>query len=53
MKINEGWHRAHPIPKNPSMEARIRWHVAHAEACGCRPIPEGVKREIANRRSRA
>ena len=48
-KINEAWHRAHLMPKNPSLDERVRWHVAHAEACGCRPIPDTVKREISRR----
>jgi hypothetical protein len=41
-KINEGWHRAHPMPKDATLEQRIRWHVAHATACGCREIPGTV-----------
>src|SRR5438132_873834 len=37
--MNEKWHRAHPMPQNPSAEARLRWHLAHQKACACRPIP--------------
>ena len=35
----------------PSMEDRIQWHLEHARHCGCRPIPDGVQKEI-ERRSR-
>jgi hypothetical protein len=37
-KINAAWHAAHPMPKNPTLDQRIEWHVAHAKACGCREI---------------
>jgi hypothetical protein len=37
-KINAEWHRANRMPKNPTMDQRIAWHVAHAKACGCREI---------------
>lgn len=50
MPINETWHRAHPMPKNPTVDERIRWHEDHAVQCGCRPIPDGLKKEIARRR---
>ena len=46
-KLNAEWHRAHRMPKNPTPEARAAWHVAHAEACGCRQMPESVRRLIA------
>ncbi len=42
-KINEAWHRAHPMPKNATLDQRIAWHVAHAKACDCRDIPAGVR----------
>ena len=38
-KLNAEWHRAHRMPKNPTEEQRLEWHAAHAEACGCRPVP--------------
>lgn len=38
--MNADWHRAHPMPKNPTEAQRIVWHQEHAVACGCRPIPE-------------
>jgi hypothetical protein len=40
-KTNRTWH-AHRMPKNPTTQQRIDWHVAHAANYGCRPIPQGV-----------
>jgi hypothetical protein len=37
--INRGWHEKHPMPKKPTQEQRIKWHLAHQKNCGCRPIP--------------
>jgi hypothetical protein len=28
-------------------EQRIKWHVAHARACGCRDIPDSIKPDVA------
>jgi hypothetical protein len=30
------------MPKNPTAQQRIDWHVAHAANCACRPIPQGL-----------
>ncbi len=43
MTINADWHREHPMPKNPTVEQRIAWHLAHQEHCACRPIPEKLR----------
>jgi hypothetical protein len=48
MAINKPWHDAHEMPKNPSEEQRIEWHKEHAKECGCRPIPEKLKKNIEN-----
>jgi hypothetical protein len=40
--INREWHLAHPMPKNPSLALRVAWHLEHAQACHCRPIPASV-----------
>ncbi|HLB36133.1 MAG TPA: hypothetical protein VJL31_06160 [Gemmatimonadales bacterium] len=50
-KLNAAWHLKHPMPPKATIEQRIRWHVQHAKQCGCRPVPEKLKREI-RRRSR-
>lgn len=40
MAINEKWHKGYPMPKNPSLEERIKWHLEHKKHCACRHIPE-------------
>ncbi len=48
MNMNEKWHKSNKMPKNPSKEERIEWHLEHAKNCSCRPIPKtlliGIKR---------
>jgi hypothetical protein len=46
MAINRDWHLTHTMPAKPTVEDRINWHLAHAAACGCREIPESVRKEI-------
>jgi hypothetical protein len=48
MKINKKWHLANIMPKNPTLEQRVKWHLAHAEHCACRPIPDKLKEVIKN-----
>jgi hypothetical protein len=48
-KINAEWHRANPMPRNPTMEQRIAWHVAHAKACRCREISGKLLEEMKRR----
>ncbi len=50
MQVNEQRHKSNPMPEHPSIEARIRWHAQHAQACGCRPIPAGVRKEMERRK---
>jgi hypothetical protein len=38
------------MPRNPSKEARIEWHLAHAGECGCRPVPPDLRKEVAGRK---
>ena len=47
--MNATWHQRHAMPKNPSLETRVRWHVAHAKACGCRGIPQPIVAELRRR----
>jgi hypothetical protein len=49
MQINAEWHGNNRMPKNPTMNQRIEWHVEHAKNCGCRPIPNPVQKEIEKR----
>ena len=45
-KLNAVWHEKHPLPRSPTMAQRVKWHVAHANACACRDIPETVLTEL-------
>lgn len=49
MPINEKWHKKHRMPKNPTLEQRIKWHQGHEKNCSCRPMPEGIRKELKNR----
>jgi len=40
MKINKTWHLKNKMPKNPTLEQRLKWHKDHAKNCQCRPISE-------------
>lgn len=46
MKLNKEWHLNHPMPKNPSLDERIAWHVEHAKNCACREMPVTIKEEL-------
>lgn len=48
-KINKLWHEQHAMPKNPSLQQRIDWHLAHHKACQCRPIPAGILKALQDR----
>jgi len=50
--INAAWHHKHPMPKNPTKEQRIRWHVEHVKHCSCREMPESVRLLITARGGR-
>ncbi|MDA4120939.1 MAG: hypothetical protein OK404_00855 [Thaumarchaeota archaeon] len=45
-KVNEAWHQAHIMPASPTREQRVQWHFEHAAACGCRPVPENLAKEV-------
>jgi hypothetical protein len=55
--MNAEWHEANPMPKNLTLEQRLRWHLAHQAHCGCRPIPKRLAslmdRRAMKRRARA
>ncbi len=46
MKINKDWHEKNRMLKNPTLEQRMEWHVAHAANCGCRQPSEKLQAEI-------
>lgn len=42
-KINVEWHKAHPMPKNPTEDQRLEWHLTHLKNCTCRTdLPQSV-----------
>jgi hypothetical protein len=46
-KINADWHKKNRMPKNATIDQRVKWHVAHIKACGCRDdIPQSVIKEL-------
>jgi hypothetical protein len=49
MAINKNWHMKNKMPKNPTPEQRINWHIRHSKNCNCRPIPEKLLKEIGSR----
>ena len=44
--MSKKWHQQNKIPKNSSLNQRIKWHLEHAKKCSSRPIPEKLKKEI-------
>jgi hypothetical protein len=46
MKMNATWHRKHRLPKNPTLEQRMMWHLEHARNCGCRDMPPKLKSQF-------
>ena len=47
--MNAPWHDAHPMPARATLDERVAWHVAHAKACRCRPMPATVAAELKRR----
>ncbi len=48
-KINAAWHRANPMPRRPTLDQRVAWHLEHARNCGCRAITGKLKEEFERR----
>lgn len=46
MKLNKEWHLKNKMPKNPTFEQRVKWHLAHEKNCKCRPIPDKLREEM-------
>ena len=49
MAINKEWHLAHKMPKNPTLDQRVAWHLDHAEHCSCRKLDGMIRDEIIRR----
>ena len=41
------------MPKNPTREERLEWHMEHQANCSCRPVPDSLAAEIAAFKRRA
>lgn len=52
MKLNREWHSQHPMPRNPTMDERIAWHIEHAKHCMCRKMPDTIEEEIKKRKKK-
>jgi hypothetical protein len=37
-KINAEWHNADRMPKNPTWEQRVDWHMRRRQSCACREM---------------
>jgi len=48
--VNKDWHKKNRMPKNPTMDQRIVWHLNHQKKCSCRPIPDKLLEEIKRRK---
>ena len=46
MKINKEWHLANKMPKNPTREQKIKWHIEHQANCNCRQMPVKMQVEV-------
>ena len=42
MKLNKEWHQKNKMPKNPTLQERIKWHKEHMKNCKCRPAPKNL-----------
>jgi len=48
-KLNREWHLSHRMPKNPTLEQRLEWHLEHAKNCQCRRITGKLAEEMKKR----
>ena len=46
MKINKEWHEKNKMPKNPTFEQRVKWHLVHVRYSTCRTLPEKLAEEM-------
>lgn len=49
MVINKEWHLAHKMPKNPTLEKRVKWHLEHVRHCDCRKLEGEMIEEFKKR----
>lgn len=46
MAVNREWHLQHKLPRSATLEERLNWHLLHEANCGCRKMPESIRREL-------
>lgn len=46
---NTEWHLKHQLPKNPSLDQRVKWHMEHARNCSCPSHDEDILEELQKR----
>ncbi len=51
--INATWHKAHLMPARATPKQRLRWHIAHAKACGCRKLTAAQLRKLKSEADKA
>lgn len=49
MNINKEWHEKNKMPKNPTFDQRVKWHLEHQKNCSCRKISEKLAEELTRR----
>jgi hypothetical protein len=47
--INAAWHMRNRMPLRATPQQRLRWHLAHAKACGCRKLTAAKLKELRRR----
>lgn len=50
MKINSAWHAKNIMPKKPTLDDRVNWHLEHSKNCSCRPLEGKILDEIKKRK---
>lgn len=43
------WHLKHQLPKNPTLDQRVKWHMDHARRCPCPSKDEDIMEELKKR----
>jgi hypothetical protein len=46
---NIEWHSKHRLPKNPTLDQRVKWHMEHARRCPCTAHDEDILEELRKR----
>lgn len=49
MSINREWDHRYKMPKNPTLDQRIAWHLDHQKQCPCRKIGDKLAAEMKKR----